>query len=78
MLISQNPGESANEHGGSAADFAKLRRQLGDPASLDVWGRQRLMELARRLARVRAMGDEYLRVDLSEYATSLVMQAAEA
>lgn len=81
MLISQNPGESANEQGGSAADFAQLRRQLGDPASLDGRGRQRLMELARRLARVRAMGDEYLRVVFSKYsehAMSMVMHTAEA
>jgi hypothetical protein len=66
MLISQNPDEFADEQGCSAADFAQLRRQLDDPASLDGRGRQRLMELARRLARVRAMGDKYLRVTFSE------------
>ena len=77
MLISQNPGEFADEQGCSAADFAQLRCQVGDPASLDERGRQRLMELARRLARVRAMGDEYLRVNFSRYAMPLVMETAE-
>ncbi len=77
MLISQNPGEFTDEQGGSAVDFAQLRRQVSDPASLDERGRQRLMELARRLARVRVMGDEYLRVNFSQYAMPLVMETAE-
>ena len=78
MLISQTLCESVDEQGCSATDFAQLRRQLDDPASLDRRGRQRLVDLARRLARIRALGDEYLRVNLSEYAISSVMETAEA
>lgn len=78
MLISRTRCESGNEQGRSATDFAQLRRQLGDPASLDRRGRQRLVDLARRLARVRALGDEYLRVSFSEHAISSVMDTVGA
>ncbi|MBN1553327.1 MAG: hypothetical protein JXA11_01170 [Phycisphaerae bacterium] len=78
MLISRNPDETATEQGRSGVDFAHLRRRLGDPASLDDRDRQRLMELARRVARVRAMGDEYLRVELSDQASGALLHAAGA
>lgn len=78
MLISQSLSEAAREQGCSAADFAQLRRHLGDPVSFDDTDRQRLMEFTRRLAHVRAMGDEYLRVDLSDDAKSRVLEMIEA
>ena len=77
MLISQSLREDAHEQGCSGADLAQLRRHVGDPALLDDADRQRLMECTRRLAHVRAMGDEYLRVDLSEYAKSMVLETVE-
>jgi hypothetical protein len=40
---------------------------------MDSWHRQRLVKLAKRLARVRALGDEYLRVSLSEHATEVLL-----
>ena len=42
-----------------------MRRRLSDPSSLSDGNRQRLAELARRLARVQALGDEYVRVEFS-------------
>ena len=77
MLISQTLCESECEQGCSATDFAQLRRQLGEPASIEQRDRQRLVKLAQRLARVRAMGDEYLRVDFSDQAAA-VLHAADA
>lgn len=77
MLISRNPVKAATEQGSSAADFSQLRRRLGNPASLNGRDRQRLTELARRVARLRAMGDEYLRVELSEHVARLLPQGAE-
>ncbi|MBN1943165.1 MAG: hypothetical protein JW849_07710 [Phycisphaerae bacterium] len=78
MLISRNPGETTDEQGGSAVDFAHLRRRLSDPALISRRDRQRLMELAQRVARVRAMGDEYLRVNVSDYVFGALPDAVGA
>ena len=40
--------------------------------------RQRLLELTRRLAHVRSLGDEYHRVELSEAALEAIGQTATA
>jgi len=77
MLISQRQSEPATGQGCPVGNFAELRRHLAHPSSIGDTDRQRLMDLARRLARVRAMGDEYLRVDLSEYAASALCSTAE-
>lgn len=74
MLISQEAqGERPRRQGGTGAGLAELRRQLADPSSLDEGNRQRLLELARRAARVQALGDEYGRVELSEQAAAAVL-----
>lgn len=73
MLISQSCSESDSEHGSSPTNFAELRSLLGRPLDMGDQQRQRLMVLARRLARVRALGDEYNRVDLSDYATDVLL-----
>ena len=49
-------------------DLAELRRRLANPSNVTDGCRQRLVNLARQLARVQALGDEYTRVELSEYA----------
>ena len=69
MLISQRGGgEWVRGNGCVRANLAELRRQLAEPSRMSDGSRQRLLELARRLARVQAMGDEYVRVGLSDYA----------
>jgi hypothetical protein len=73
MLISQSLSETTARQGSRPLDFAELRRRVANPSEMDESSRQRLMDLARRLARVRAMGDEYHRVDLSDYAASVLM-----
>ncbi|HDY64703.1 MAG TPA: hypothetical protein ENH84_00520 [Phycisphaerae bacterium] len=73
MLISQGLSELEGGHGRSPTDFAELRRRMADPPSMDDGHRQRLVDLARRLARIQALGDEYLRVDFSENAAAILM-----
>ncbi len=71
MLIShQVQSRRRGRHGSGPASLAELRRQLTKPSELDDGLRQRLLDLARRLARVRALGNEYARVDLSEHAAA--------
>lgn len=73
MLISQSHSTPPAEQGCSRTEVAELRRRLADPSTMDSWHRQRLVKLAKRLARVRALGDEYLRVSLSEHATEVLL-----
>jgi len=73
MLVSQSYSESDSEQGSSPTDFAELRSLLAHPADMGNEHRQRLMVLVRRLARVRALGDEYNRVDLSDYAMDTLL-----
>ena len=69
MLISQEVQSQASPAQGSApGGLAELRRQLAEPSALSDGNRQRLLELARRLARVRGLGDEYVRVCFSDSA----------
>ena len=71
MLISQQAECDLHaRQGGPAVSLAELRRQLGEPAKVRNGHRQRLLELAGRLARVRALGDEYARVDFSPFASA--------
>lgn len=53
------PSRSDCRQGRRAGEWAELRAQLARPSWLDDGHRQRLSKLARRLARVRALGDEY-------------------
>ena len=77
MLIFQRvPGGPAGPDGHGRAGLAELRRQLADPSTLSDGNRQRLLELARRLARVQALGGEYVRVGLSDEATAALTEPA--
>jgi len=78
MLIPRQIVSEANgRHGGRTVSLAELRRHLSDPTPLCDRDRQRLLELARRLRRVRALGDEYARVELSPDAQA-AMNLAQA
>lgn len=76
MLISQGLSELESGHGCSHTNFAELRRRMADSPSMDEEHRQRLVVLARRLTRIQALGDEYLRVDFSKNATAMLMDGA--
>jgi hypothetical protein len=70
MLISQEVRSQTSPAQGSVrGGLAELRRQLAEPSALSDGNRQRLLELARRLARVQSLGDEYVRVGFSDSAT---------
>lgn len=51
-----------------AVGLSELRRQLAHPSDLNDGARQRLMQLARRLAAVQASGGEYAQVQFSAVA----------
>ncbi len=71
MLIPrQAESETAARHGGPHATFAELRRRLAEPSKIDDGHRQRLLELARRSARIQALGDEFARVEVSRFVTA--------
>ena len=68
MLVpGHSPSEADPTHGGKPVGLADLRRQLATPSRLQDGTRQRLSQLAQRLNRIRAMGNEYARLDLSEH-----------
>lgn len=77
MLIPQEARSGAHgRQGGRRASLAELRRHMAEPSTMDDGHRQRLLELARRLARVQALGDEYSRVTLSEHAAAALPDGA--
>ena len=79
MLIPQQPKcEMGQWQGSHRVSLTQVRRQLASPSEMQDGHRQRLLELARRLARVKALGDEYSRVDLSDAAALAVGAEATA
>jgi len=79
MLIPQKAQrEAIDGQGVPVIGFAELRRHLAKRSSCDDAHRQRLLELAQRLARVQALGDEYAGISLSPMAASVVDQATAA
>ena len=71
MLVSQQARSSQRgRQGCPKLSFAELRRPLAEPSKLSDGNRQRLLNLARRLDRIQALGDEYARVELSESAVA--------
>ncbi len=65
-------------HGSLAVSLAELRRDLKEPSALSDRHRLCLLDLAGRLARVQALGDEYAAVELSEYVTAAMERQAVA
>lgn len=69
MLIPQNAlSESSARQGGRTVTLDELRKSLTEPTQLSDWHRQRLLELVQRLNRVRALGDVYAGIELSDNA----------
>ncbi len=69
MLIPQTAQcEPQAGQGSPRVSFAELRHNLARPSSVSSGHRQRLLELGQRLNRVQGLGDEYARVDLSDFA----------
>ena len=76
MLISQEVrSPTPASHGSGPGGLAELRSQLADPLALSDGNRQRLLELASRLARIQSLGDEYVRVGLSPHARAAMPPA---
>ena len=79
MLASESDRSGLNGlQGRGPVSLAELRRQLSCSHRLPTVHQQRLWELARRLARVRARGGEYARLDLSEQGTAAMDSAVAA
>jgi hypothetical protein len=72
MLIPQTAPCETGRHGGRPVSLAELRRALAKPSALGDGHRRRLRDLAQRLARVQALGDEYARVGFSPAVCSVV------
>ena len=76
MLVSQKAHrEVASGNGIPAIGLAELRSQMANGASLDDAHRQRLQKLAQRLARVQALGDEYVGITFSPMAAAELERA---
>ena len=56
----------------------ELRSCLAEPSRLTNQHRQRLLELVRRLDRVRALGDEYAGITLSDSAVAALKATGHA
>ncbi len=55
--------------GSRRVSLAELRSQLERPSKIQDGHQQRLLELAQRLTRVQALGNDYARLELSEHVT---------
>ena len=79
MLVSQYvPSGLSRRHGGRRPSLAELRRRLAVPSNFEDGHQQRLEELVQRLDRVRAIGNEYARLELSEFVTSAMDRSVVA
>ena len=65
LIVKGNEPDSG--HGSPQTDFCELRRRLAVPSSLNDGHRQRLRELAQKVAQIQASGGECRRVDISEH-----------
>ena len=73
MLTVQSHCDALDGKGIPKTNFAQLRSRLANPSLMDGESRQRLVVLAQRLARVRALGGKYSRVDMSDYAMETLL-----
>ena len=78
MLIPRQAAGENNDRQGGLVSLAELRGQLAAPSAMNDGHRRRLLDLARRLARVQALGDEYGRVSLSEHVKAALDAAVVA
>lgn len=78
MLIPrQAKRQTGRWQGSPRVSLSGVRRHLVNPSELPDGHRQRLLELAQRLSRARALGDEYLRVEFSPAAAEAARHASE-
>lgn len=79
MLDSQKAQGGLNRrHGRRPVSLAELRSRLAGPLGFEGDHQQRLHELSQRLARVQALGIEYARLELSEFAATAMDRGAVA
>lgn len=77
MLVSQSPNQTGCLRQGSLqATLAELASHGAAPSARSDGLRQRLLEIAERLARVQGMGSEYARIGLSEEVQAILAQPA--
>lgn len=76
MPVPQQVGKPRRGQGRSRVSIAELRRQLSSPQTASSGQRQRLLELANRLARIALLGNGMNRIDLSSYAKAMLPTAA--
>ena len=76
MLISRQVVGETDDRQGSRVGFVELRGQLAAPSAISDGHRRRLLDLARRLARVQSLGDEYRRVCFSPHVKAAMDDAA--
>ena len=77
MLIPQTAqSRPRRRHGRSRTDLAELRRSLADHSAISEAHRQRLQNMARRVARVQALGGEYTGIRLSDYVLAALNNGA--
>ena len=72
----QHLSDLPRRQGCPSADLAELRHDLARPSQVNDGHRQRLLDLAQRVARVQALGGEYRRVSLSEHVQAALTQTA--
>ena len=72
LILQQAQGTPGGRQGTSSGGLAELRAELAQAPPLSATARQRLAELARRVARVQALGDEFAGIALSPMATAAV------
>ena len=77
MLIHQEArSDAVGRHGRRPVGLSELREYLARPSQMHDGHRQRLLELASRLARVQALMGEHARVDFSKVARLALAEAA--
>ncbi|MEI7837760.1 MAG: hypothetical protein WCK05_15275 [Planctomycetota bacterium] len=74
LILQQAQGKPVGGQGRSSGRLAELRAELTQAPALSATARQRLAELAVRVARVQALGDEYAGIALSPMATAAVAE----
>ena len=73
MFTSRKSSDDLGDRqGGRWANLSELRHELAKPSQLTDGHRQRLVDLAQRVARVQELGEAYTRVSLSEYVTAVI------
>lgn len=70
MLITQKAKSGRPRQGSLGSGLSQLREQLACPENLTDDSRQRLLELDRRLKRLKTLGDGHFRVGFSDSAVS--------